>query len=323
MLIIRLSSIGDIVLCTPVIRVIGKSDQNQVHVVTKSAFTGILEGNPYIHAIHDYETELNRSWTGLRDEKFDLVIDLHKNLRSKRLIKALGVPSMSFDKINLRKWLAVNYKRSVLPNKHLVDRYFEGISGLNLLNDGLGLDFFPEDVPSDFSLPERYICLALGAAHATKVMPESLIKDLLSGLDVAVVLIGGPDDTSKGETLTQAFDHVVNAAGKLTIRQSASVIEGSLLLMTPDTGMMHIGAALKKPIISIWGNTVPEFGMYPYYGDFDIKHYMAQVDLNCRPCSKIGYDECPKGHFNCMHEQDTPGILKAAKKILNSMSAAE
>ena len=316
-LIIRFSSIGDIVLCTPVIRVLSNQNGNEIHFITKSSFAGVLGGNPHIHTLHKYEEEIEISWRGLKALKFDLVIDMHKNLRSKRLVRALGVPSLSFDKINLQKWLAVYYKRKVLPKKHLVDRYFEGIQALELKNDGLGLDFYPEDISENFVLPKRFICLALGAAHNTKVIPDTLIKDLISEIEEDVVFIGGPADAKRGEALSMGHDRVHNTAGKLSVRQSASVIEKSLLIICPDTGMMHIAAALKKPIISIWGNTVPEFGMYPYYGDFDIQHYMAQVDLNCRPCSKIGYGKCPKGHFKCMRDQDVPGILDAVKKMLN------
>ena len=316
-LIIRFSSIGDIVLCTPVIRVLGKQSGNEVQIITKSSFAGVLVGNPYLEKIHIYEKEVEVSYQGLKAEKFDLVVDMHKNLRSKRLVRSLGVPSLSFDKINLKKWLAVNFDKRVLPEKHLVDRYFEGIATLEVHNDGLGLDFYPEDVPKDFILPDRFVCLSLGAAHLTKVIPDTLIKDLLAQIQENVILIGGPDDKQRGEELSLDFKHVYNSAGELSVRQSGYVIQKSMLVITPDTGMMHIAAALKKPIISVWGNTVPEFGMYPYYGDSDVQQYIAQVDINCRPCSKIGFKKCPKGHFKCMQDQDLKGILGAVKEMLN------
>ncbi|RTQ44044.1 glycosyl transferase, partial [Hymenobacter gummosus] len=65
------------------------------------------------------------------------------------------------------------------------------------------------------------------------------------------------------------------------------------------TGQMHIAAAFRKEIISVWGNTVPEFGMYPFRTEF---RALEVEGLGCRPCSKIGYEKCPQGHFRCMRD---------------------
>jgi ADP-heptose:LPS heptosyltransferase len=76
---------------------------------------------------------------------------------------------------------------------------------------------------------------------------------------------------------------------------------------------MHIAAAFKRPVISVWGNTVPEFGMYPYFGSAAVAGKIMEIKgLSCRPCSKIGYKKCPRGHFKCMERQDMQALINAA-----------
>jgi ADP-heptose:LPS heptosyltransferase len=100
------------------------------------------------------------------------------------------------------------------------------------------------------------------------------------------------------------------------ILQSAQIVSESKFVVSNDTGLMHIAAALKMSVVSLWGNTVPEFGMYPFYPDgFDSMRYIAQVEgLSCRPCSKLGYAKCPRGHFRCMEEIETQGIISYLEK---------
>jgi ADP-heptose:LPS heptosyltransferase len=141
-------------------------------------------------------------------------------------------------------------------------------------------------------------------------------------------LLGGKEDAENGEWITQqSGKHVINLCGKLNLNESAYVVSKSEKVITHDTGMMHIAAAFQKEIISIWGNTVPEFGMTPYYGNKEylnsnfetiikdqIRNSKFEIpNLSCRPCSKIGFKRCPMGHFNCMNLQDTKAIADAAK----------
>jgi ADP-heptose:LPS heptosyltransferase len=124
-----------------------------------------------------------------------------------------------------------------------------------------------------------------------------------------VVLLGGPEDASRAfEICEQAGTHVFNSCGKFTLDQSAYLVKMAQQIITHDTGLMHIAAAFNKPIISVWGNTVPEFGMSPYK---TIRSIIVEVDhLNCRPCSKIGHQKCPLGHFRCMRDIDIPSIIE-------------
>lgn len=324
-LIIRFSSIGDIVLTTPIIRVLATCIQPkfEVHFVTKSKFSSVLEGNPHISKIHAFENEITEISENLVSENFDHVIDLHKNLRSKRLISILRKPYSTFDKINLAKWMKVNFKIDFLPDAHIVDRYFKALAKFNLTNDGLGLDFYfnQKDKAAVENIPfEKYNVLVVGGAHHTKQIPINIAAKIIEGSKLPVVIIGGKADQAKASELIDFVNNtsqIHNACGQLNLKESAAVIEASQKVISSDTGMMHIAAAFNKTIISLWGNTIPRFGMYPYFAEDPSrrnpsnKSMMFGVYLKCRPCSKIGFDKCPKGHFDCMMKQDTDSIVEA------------
>jgi heptosyltransferase-2 len=134
-------------------------------------------------------------------------------------------------------------------------------------------------------------------------------------LDLPVILLGGQRETGIGEEIDkQTGDHVLNACGQYNINQSASLIRQSRVVITHDTGLMHIAAAFHKKILSVWGHTIPEFGMYPYLPDRASRIFQV-VGLSCRPCTKIGRKKCPKGHFRCMNDIDHTEIVRTAKKI--------
>jgi ADP-heptose:LPS heptosyltransferase len=316
-LIIRFSSIGDIVLTTPVIRCVHKQLGAEVHVLTKKAFAGLLEANPYVHHIHTMDKSLREVLPHLRAHRFDFIIDLHKNLRSFKLRLGLGRPLYTFDKLNWEKWLLTSLHIDRLPRIHIVDRYFKALEPLGVVNDLEGLDYFippnAEINPESWLTPgdAPYVVAVLGAAHATKQIPVHQLIAILQTVNHPVLLLGGPADKETGErVMAGRFSHpVINLAGKLSIHESASVIRQSAAVLTPDTGMMHIAAAFRKPIISVWGNTVPAFGMYPYLPPGSPEGNIWEVQgLACRPCSKIGSANCPKGHFRCMLDQDPQDI---------------
>jgi ADP-heptose:LPS heptosyltransferase len=132
-------------------------------------------------------------------------------------------------------------------------------------------------------------------------------------------LLGGAQEAELGAYLEQHCNALpLNFCGKLNIHQSASLIQQAKAVLTHDTGLMHIAAALRKPIVSLWGSTVPAFGMYPFYPQGTDRGSMIEVkNLSCRPCSKIGYQKCPKGHFRCMYEISVPEIWEQLSKILH------
>ena len=141
-LVIRFSSIGDIVLTTPVLRCIRMQTGSEVHFLTKESFRSVVEHNPHVSRVHTIRKKVSEVLPALRSEGFDFVVDLHRNLRSWQVKSALGVPSKSFDKLNWEKWLLVNIGINRLPKLHIVDRYLAAAAPLGVQNDGLGLDYF-------------------------------------------------------------------------------------------------------------------------------------------------------------------------------------
>ncbi|WP_234733501.1 glycosyltransferase family 9 protein [Tellurirhabdus bombi] len=307
-LIIRFSSIGDIVLTTPVVRCLTQQLPGaEVHFCTKKAYQTLIEHNPYIDKAHYLNTSLDDLVQELKAEKFDYVIDLHNNLRTTLLKLRLGVRSYTFDKLNIRKWLYVQFKINSMPPVHIVDRYMDTVKSFNIINDELGLDYFipyKDHVELEW-LPEthrhRYVAYAIGGQHNTKKLPVPRMIELCRKIAFPIVLLGGKEDAEAGEQIRQALgDHLIyNACGKYNLNQSASLLQMASLVFSHDTGLMHIAAALKKKVYSIWGNTTPHLGMYPYKTSFVA---LENNRLGCRPCSKIGYDRCPLGHFRCMND---------------------
>jgi len=271
-------------------------------------FKSILEQNPYIDKIHSFDKDIKEIYEELAKEKFDCIIDLHNNLRSFRLKRHLGVKSYSFNKLNLLKLTAVITKRvKVLPEKHIVQRYLETLEPLGLKDDGKGLDYFiPEHaktLPNALELPTQFITLVLGGSYFTKKIPLNKLREICRSAKLPLVLVGGKDGVDEAASLEKEFKGLINLCGTLSLHQSAYVISEAAWVITSDTGMMHIAAAFNKKTISVWGNTVPEFGMGPYLPPKENK-ILEIKGLSCRPCSKLGYHKCPKGHFKCMNQID-------------------
>ncbi len=316
-LVVRFSSIGDVVLTTPVVRCIAQQlPDATVHYVTKKAFLPVLEGNPHIHKIITIESSVSEKVAELQSENYDVVIDLHRNVRTLRLKRSLGVKSYAFPKRNIEKFLLTNFKVNRMPDVHVVDRYFEAVKAIGVQNDGLPCELFlsPADevnLAENNLLPKQFVAVAMGAQFATKQMPIHLMSDILSGISLPIVLLGGPTDLDRATELKKQLpsQQVIDFCGKISLRQSAFVVSQAKAILTGDTGLMHIASAFSVPIVSVWGNTVPALGMYPYAPQDRSLYSIHEVNnLSCRPCSKIGYKECPKKHFNCMEMQDAVKI---------------
>jgi ADP-heptose:LPS heptosyltransferase len=321
-LIIRFSSIGDIVLTTPVLRLLKKQDPTaQIHYVTKKRYAALVAPNPYVSKVHVLNGSMAALIAELRAERFDCVVDLHRSWRSFRLKAALRRKTFTFRKQNWRKWLLVHFKQHFLPISHVVDRYVDAAPTLRSLKDDAGLDFFmPQRVTLPISLAGKlrpnssFVVVVLGAQHATKRIPPQRVVELCSQLTLPVLLLGGRDVAPQGEEVARLCPGVRNACGQLSIHQSALLMRQARAVVTPDTGMMHIAAALKKNVVSLWGSTVPELGMSPYLPGEKSKVYEVQ-NLRCRPCSKIGFGRCPRGHFRCMNDIDYGAVARYVNSL--------
>ena len=329
-LVIRFSSIGDIVLTTPVIRCLKNQLQDvEIHVLTKKKFSGLYKTNPYINKVYEYDDSLKKNIEELKLENYDYVVDLQKNKRSVRVTRALGRPHASFPKLNFRKFLLSTFKINIMPDVHIVLDFF--ISDKN--------NFPISELPVEFQ--NGYYAFVIGGTYKTKILPPVKIAEVLKKINKPVILLGGPDDVERAEEIIslvngqQTTDNVdinsqiqkdsqifrfsdfqiLNLVGKINLEQSASIVKNADSVLTNDTGLMHIAAAFHKNIVSVWGNTVPELGMYPYLPKEPEKcHIIECNDVRCRPCSKLGFKECPKKHFRCMMEIDVESIVENLSK---------
>lgn len=319
-LIIRFSSIGDIVLTTPVVRCLKEQTDCELHYVSKASFKPVLGANPHIDKLWLFDKDVSEVVDDLKAEQFDQIIDLHNNLRSHRLTQALKVPSHKFKKHNLQKFVLVNFKWNTLPDVHIVDRYMETVKELGVVNDQKGLDYFIEEkdqlsldfLPSTFQA--GYTGFVIGGQHDGKMCSAKKISSICKNLNSPVVLLGGPEDKQKGEEIALACgDLVFNTAGMFNLNQSAWLVKNAHVIITHDTGLMHVASAFKRKIISLWGGTVPELGMYPYLpGEgsqiLEVKHFM-------RPSSKLGSRKGIYRLWNFMDMIPTGLIVSSAKTV--------
>ena len=329
-LVIRFSSIGDIVLTTPIIRCLKQQRPEwQLHYLTKQGYSALLVHNPYIDAIHYLQDDLDPVIEELKKEKYDYVIDLHNNLRTLRVKKALNTMSYSFPKLNIKKWLLTNFKIDLMPDKSIVERYFETVRPIGINNDGQGLDYyFPKDqeIGNDdipMSHWSGYIGCVIGGSYNTKKLPVDQWVKFCATVPYPIILLGGPEDREEGnEIAAQDNIKIYNSCGKFNLNESAELVKHARVIVSNDTGLMHVAAAFRKPIVSLWGNTSPEMGMFPYYGFNNLKDRVApqsviveNKQLDCHPCSKIGYNKCPKRHFKCMKDLDMEKVSADVIKL--------
>lgn len=330
-LVIRFSSIGDIVLTSAVVRCIRQQLPGaEVHFLTKKQFGPVVQANPNIDTLWLYDHNFVELIPQLKSQGFDFIVDLHKNYRSAIVKSRLGIRSASFPKLNVKKWLTVTLKLNLLPDIHIVDRYFKAVAQLGIKYDGHGLDYYipAADEVETGTLPvthhRGFIAIVIGGKHNTKIFPVDKVIEVCQKLAQPLILLGGKEDRDRGEQIVSAIGTLVyNGCGLYNINQSASLIRQSVAVLTNDTGLMHVAAAFKKPVVSVWGNTIPAFGMTPFLPEeFKSNSLIAEVKgLSCRPCSKLGHKTCPKKHFRCMNEIAIPEIISfLLQKSENSKS---
>lgn len=321
-LVIRFSSIGDIVLTTPVLRALKEQiePEPEIHFLTKQQYAPILEANPRIDKVYAIEKATAEVMDELKEAEFDYIIDLHRNIRSSMVKRGLKMIDFTFKKRNYDKWLLVNFGIDKLGDEHIVQRYLATLQAFGIEEDDGGLEYYISEgaayVDTQGLLTEPYVAIALGATHAGKVMTTTLLEEVIQTTDARFVLLGGPEDGEKGKALARtAPDRVLNFAGELSLHESASVIEQSTVVLTGDTGLMHIAAAFQKNIVSVWGCTTPSLGMSPYRpGEKSI--IIEPTDRKKRPCSKLG-DRCKYGKNNrCITAVSAEEISRALTELL-------
>lgn len=324
-LVIRLSSIGDIVLTTPVVRALNEQIPSaEIHFLVKNNFASVVENNPHIDKIHTLDVKnVDATIRELANENFDEIIDLQKTFRSRQIIRKLKVHSSTFKKYNFAKWMCINLKMNGLPETHIVERYFEAVKMLNVHNDHKGLEFYipdnqgfdEDDLPMVFE--DGFVAVVLAATHYTKRIPVSKVVEIASILHKPIMLLGGADVAEEGEqVVSQLGDRAYNGCGKYSLYQSAAILQHSDCVITGDTGLMHIAAALHKPTAAIFGATIPEYGYYPYMpGERSMFRNFEVCPLRCRPCSKFGSGKCKHKHFKCMNNISATEVAEWVNKF--------
>lgn len=316
-LIIRFSSIGDIILTTPVLRCIKQQLSIEVHYLTKKSFSGLLQHNPNVDVLHCIDKEIDVELIEkLKAEQFDFLVDLHGNWRSMRIKKVLGVPYKTFVKLNLQKWLLIHLGINLMPGQHVADRYLDTVAHLGVSNDHKGLDYFmASETLVDVDLNKSFIAWSIGGSFTPKKLAAAQVAEVCNKMDVPVYLLGGPQEVEDAEAIIEACGqpNIKNFCGKLSLDQTALLIKKSRVLLSNDTGLMHIGAAFKKSIVSFWGCTKPSLGFAPYAAASDSVEILSKISK--RPCSKHG-KSCKHKNLGCIKFIDSKDIEKALLKLL-------
>lgn len=322
-LVIRLSSIGDILLTTPILEKLREIDPTaQLHYLTKPAYKELLAYHPGLTALHLWPPS-----NPLLTTRWDVVLDLQKNLRTAWLRQRLRYATwQTFPKENWRKWLYVRLKR-VQPIAHVVKRYGEVLRLWGAQSAELGpLRFYipptiQEAIQGELLAkhPGPWVAVGLGGTYETKKWPPLYHAYLLEKLGWPAILLGGVLERSAAETIAQRLSvPVVIGAGRYSLLESGAAIAAAQLVISHDTGTAHMAAAFRKPIALLWGNTTPAFGMGPWQTP---TLHLEVPGLPCRPCSKLGYRKCPKGHHNCMHALTPDWVWQSLQAFLKEAAA--
>lgn len=306
-LVIRLSSMGDVIYTTPVVRCLKlQLPEAEVHFLTKPLFKYIYEGNPYVDKLLLLHKNLSETIQEIKVEKYDYLIDLHNNLRTSIIKIKTGIPASIYKKQPLQKWLFLKWRINLISKKHLVERYLETVAFLGIKNDGQPINYYlkqPYQLPDllPVSHQNKFVVFVIGATHFTKRMPNEKVARICREINLPIVLLGGKDVQANGDEIASfTGKKIYNACGIITLDQSVFLLSQAEKVIGFDTGLTHIAEAFDRPIASIWGSTAPELvGVWPYQAK---KAEVVGVDLYCRPCSKFGFEKCPLGHFKCMHE---------------------
>jgi len=341
-LIIRLSSIGDVVLTTPVIRVLHyRFPHLKIDYLIKNTFKDLIAYHPAID--NCYTIPGNLPLKGLlqlrenirEDGKYDFILDLHDNLRSRILTLGGKIPYTRYNKNRFFRWLYVYWKiSSPAIQTYITDKYFNALTQFDLRDDEQGLDlYFPGDFEyEDATVAEEAqrfqesrlpVTIAPGAAWKTKEwIPErfaGVADRLIEDSDATIAFLGGPDEVTLMESIRRSMrnpEKVLNFTGRTTLLESAKILESTQLHVANDSGLTHIATAFKKKVVVILGSTAKPLVFHPKYTTHAI---VEDPDLGCRPCTHMGRNRCPLGHFKCMNNIDEQAVLEAINRVMTTV----
>lgn len=327
-LVIRLSSLGDVLLTYPLLSVLKKRIHNaEIHFVVKEQFLDAIKFNPFVNQVLVYgKNNLKELKAIIKKNKYDIVIDLQNNFRSHQLYPFnFKTKIYRFNKPTIKKFLLVNFKLNFLKNNPSIALQYIRAIYPDYDSDKFDLYFdIPQEkettsiekIPSEHRT-RKIIGICPGAKHFTKRYPIEKFKALINKLvelDFAIAIFGGKDDYEICKEL-EIHPLVKNYQNDNDLLETASIMKRCSLIITNDSGLMHLASLLQIPTIAIFGSTVREFGFFPIYKNSII---VENKNLNCRPCSHIGRAECPQKHFKCMNEIEPDFILEQIFKLIQS-----
>ena len=314
-LVVRFSSIGDIILTTPVLRCINSQIDAEIHYLTKASYLGVLDSNPYITKIIFINNDFIQTINELKKENYDVIIDLHNNLRSFILKYKLRIDSYTVSKHNIKRQILIHFGIDLLGN-HIVDRYFKTVEKLQVYNDNSGVDYFVNnETDVNYNVNQDYVAWCIGATHNQKKLSVNQIQSVADKITIPIVLLGGDNDREDAERIIRETEsnRVFSFCGDLSINQSAYLIKNSKLLLTNDTGMMHIGASFDIPVVSFWGCTKPSLGFSPYM--MKNKDLKIVSKMSKKPCSKHG-SYCQFSKDGCIKSITPETIYESIKELV-------
>lgn len=325
-LLVRFSSIGDIVLTTPLVRALARRHPDAKLVyVTKRAMAPLVTDHPQLASVVALEPNepLRHLAERLRALSPTHALDLHGSLRTLGLRLLVRCPWTGYGKRKLARAVLTSVKVDLYgPDVPVAERYFEAARALDVRPDGDPPQFFLGQGAKERVarwLDEkglggaRLIALAPGAAHATKRWPVARWTALtheLRGAGYAAVVLGGPDD--RGVALQLASEGAVSAAGEFSLQETGALLARSGVLVSGDTGVMHMATGVGTPVVALFGPTVRQFGFFPYRAP----SFVIERPLACRPCSSSGTSECPLGHHRCLAEIGPADVTNAIERLV-------
>ncbi len=320
-LVVRLSSLGDVLLTTPLIRSLKKKYAHaNIDFLVKPQFVEAVKFNPYLNEVIEYSvSKPKETIKKLKTKKYDLVVDLQNNFRSAKIRRALGVKYFIFQKPNFEKFMLVHFKKNLFGGVFPIPlRYIQSVKGLTPDNKGLDL-FVPENVEPSLKDNVNYIGFCPGSKHFTKMYPKEYFIELgklLSAEGYNIVVFGGRDDEKICKEISSQIPNAINLFNDNQLLQTARNMQYCKAVVCNDSGLMHTAAAVGTPVVAIFGSTVKEFGFVP----FGVKNIILENNsVSCRPCSHIGKDKCPKKHFACMRELTPELVFKNTIKLLSEL----
>ncbi len=303
-LLIRLSSLGDVILTTPLLRSLKKQYPRLIiDFCVREDFADVLRHNPNISNLILYrkdDSTIRNIKTSIAGSGYDLIIDLQNNYRSKFILTGLNTTILNFRKNIFLKLLLVKFKINLLTGKQgIPQRYAKVLHGFELDNDGLEI-FSPDSVNADIPDADNYIGICPGSLHFTKTWPYSYYIELGEVIKLhgyKLLVFGGKREMHLCKTIADAVPGTINLCNNDDLYKTIVNMKKCKAVITNDSGLMHVASALKLPVLAIFGSSVKEFGFTPYKTNYTI---IENRSLKCRPCSHIGKSECPKKHFECM-----------------------